>query len=164
MTRSPRRPRLARRLVVAGAIAAVPALLVAPAWAWWSDTDALNATVTAGTVKAQAQPTCTTSGGLGGVATTAVLTFTKNQAGVQYAWRLVDSGGTTRSSGTVGATDALNATETITISGGLVNLNGSFTVVVQAQWPADTAWVAPTTTSTPVVIQGLIVLPAARCA
>lgn len=163
----PTRERSGRR----AAMVAVPAAVALTAYgatgtaAAFTDSAAVTGgALTAHTMVAQAQPTCTNDGGLLGIAEHVDIRFSKTNAGYEYTWQLRNAGTTTVvASGTIGGSAAPGAVVLLEVMPGLIGANGNFDVVIRARLANATSWVAAASTTTPIRRVGIGLAPSIRC-
>lgn len=139
--------------------------VISPTLAAFTDGAAVAATASAETIASQAQPGCTNVDGLLTLGDVARLTWTHVNARYDYAWELRTIGGTVVSNGVVPASaQAAGSTVTLNLSAGLIGTSTNYNVVVSARLAVAPAWLAATTTTTPVRRTSVIIIGASmRC-
>ena len=139
--------------------------VLTPTLATWTDQAGVTGDASGHTVASQAAPSCTNVDGFLGLGNIARLTWSHVHALYQYSWELRTLGGAVVNGGVVPAsTQAAGSTVTLDISTGLVGTNDPYNVVVRARLAATPAWVADTTTTTPVRRTSIIFIGASmRC-
>ena len=152
--------------VLGGALLALPLVQPQGTVAYFTDSAPMSTgSISSHSVVSQAQPTCTNVNGLLVLGNVAQLSWTQVDAKYEYFWELRRvSDNVAIGSGEVGQGQALGSTVELNIGTGLVGVNANYNVVVRARLSSTNAWVATSTTTTPVRRTSIIIIGAAfRC-
>jgi len=139
--------------------------VLTPTLAAWTDQANVTGSASGVTLVSQAQPACAEVNGLLSLGNVARLTWSHVHALYEYTWELRTTGGAVVSTGVVPeSAQATGSMVTLNISTSLIGTNANYNVVVRAGLAATPAWVAATTTTTPVRRASIIIIGASmRC-